>query len=98
VIADLGGIYATAPTCYLTLLARVEAFRFRQLDRLLYEQRRLIRMRTLRGSSYLVPDEPVSVFFAATREKNEKALHVPPSRVLIPPSCRRRPGCGRVGA
>jgi hypothetical protein len=72
VIEATGGVYGTAPTCYLACAARLEGFRVGDLDRELYERRSLVRLRVMRGSAYIEPAEALPSIFAATRE--EKAM------------------------
>jgi len=65
-IDSTGGVYGTAPTCYLSCAARLADFRLGQLDEQLYEQRTLSRLRAMRGSSYVVPAEVLPFVVAAT--------------------------------
>jgi hypothetical protein len=67
------GVYATAPTCYLSYAARVKGFRLADLDEELYRRRRLVRLRCMRGSSYIEPVEALPAIVAATRA-GEKAF------------------------
>lgn len=60
------GVYGTAPTCYLSYAARVEAFQFAHLDEELYLRRRLVRLRCMRESAYIEPVEALPVIVAAT--------------------------------
>jgi hypothetical protein len=72
VIEATGGVYGTAPTCYLACAARLEGFRVADLDRELYERRSLVRVRCMRGSAYIEPADALPAIMAATRE--EKAM------------------------
>jgi hypothetical protein len=47
-VHDLIGLYGAAPTCYLSLLARIPAFSFQALDAEVVERRNLIRIRAMR--------------------------------------------------
>jgi hypothetical protein len=66
------GVYATAPTCYLSFAARVPGFHLRDLDAALYERRRLVRVRCMRESSYVVPAGSLPVVVAATTGQTER--------------------------
>jgi DNA glycosylase AlkZ-like len=66
------GVYSTAPTCYLSFAARVPGFHLRDLDAALYEQRRLVRVRCMRESSYVVPAGSLPVVVAATTGQTER--------------------------
>ncbi|HLU24441.1 MAG TPA: crosslink repair DNA glycosylase YcaQ family protein [Longimicrobiales bacterium] len=68
------GVYATSPTCYLSCAARVEGFRLAGLDRELYERRRLVRLRCVRGMAYVQPVELAPVLFACTGEPRDRTL------------------------
>lgn len=60
------GIYSTAPTAYLSALARVPGFRLEDLDTALGD-RQLIRARTMRYSVYTSPPDLLDLTVAATR-------------------------------
>jgi hypothetical protein len=62
------GIYGTAPTCYLSLLARLPAFSFQALDAELYQRKRLVRIRAMRNSLFLLSVENLPVAYQATKE------------------------------
>lgn len=49
------GLYSTAPTSYLSCVARIPGFTTDDLDRALYRDRTLVKMGTLRGSGFLIP-------------------------------------------
>ena len=71
--AATGGVYGTAPTCYLTYAARVGGSALDQLDQAVYRDRRLVRLRAMRGSSYLVPAGRLAAVVAATGWLGERA-------------------------
>lgn len=62
------GLYGTAPTCYLSLLARVPDFRFADLDAATAAERRLVRLRAMRGSQFLVSTADLPATFQATKD------------------------------
>ncbi len=68
VVDAAGGIYGMAPTCYLSLVARLGRFERADLDRALYETRELVRVRAMRASLYMVPRQILPVVVAATRD------------------------------
>ncbi|MFQ5967099.1 MAG: DNA glycosylase AlkZ-like family protein [Acidimicrobiia bacterium] len=68
------GVYGTAPTCYLSLLARADDFELSDLDRVLYADRSAARVRCMRGSLYIVPLELLEVAAPATQEQHLKGL------------------------
>lgn len=68
VVDATGGVYGTAPTCYLACAARLEGFRIEDLDAELYERRSLVRLRCMRGSAYIEPAGALPAIFAATRD------------------------------
>jgi hypothetical protein len=64
------GIYSTAPTSYLSFVARVPRFTNGDLDRALYQDRTLVRRASLRGSGFLIPlDRIDAVASASDREE-----------------------------
>ena len=63
-----GCIYGTAPTCYLGYAARVDGFTVADLDAELYERRSHVRLRCMRGSSYVVPVELAGTVTAGTAD------------------------------
>jgi hypothetical protein len=67
VLDDLMGIYATAPTCYLSWLVRDPAFHFSDLDRILYEERRAARIRAMRYSTFIVTGRLLPAVHQATK-------------------------------
>jgi hypothetical protein len=60
------GIYSTAPTSYLSFVARVPGFGRSDLDRALYQDRTLVRRASLRGSGFLIPLERIDAVASAT--------------------------------
>lgn len=69
VLDDSLGIYGTQPTGNLELLARIEGFRVEHLAQCLLD-RVAVRLRCLRGSSFIVPVHLLPIIQAATRERN----------------------------
>lgn len=67
------GLYVMPPVSHLELAARVPGYRPADLDALLAE-RRLIGLRTLRGSAFLMPVDLLPVVVPATRERNVRAF------------------------
>ncbi len=68
VVGAAGGLYGMAPTCYLSLVARLGGFERAGLDHALYETRELVRVRAMRASLYMIPRPMLPVVVAATRE------------------------------
>ncbi len=66
------GIYSTAPTSYLSFVARVPGFTRADLDRALYEDRTLVRIGALRGSGFLIPVERID---AVASSGDRRAWH-----------------------
>jgi hypothetical protein len=62
-VRAIGGVYGTAPTCYLSCVARVDGLSVADVDAELYERRTIVRHRAMRQSSYAlaVADLPVVV-------------------------------------
>lgn len=73
VLHDSIGCYATPPVSYLELAARVPKFRKKDLDDL-YSERKVVGLRTLRGSGFLMPVDLLPIVVPATRERNERAF------------------------
>ncbi len=69
-MVESGGLYSTAPTSYLSLVARVPGFRRSDLDRALYEERTLVRMSALRGSAFLIPVGMIDVVMCGSDRKD----------------------------
>ncbi len=65
VVSEAGGIYSTAPTSYLSFVARIPEFEKDDLDRALYRDRTLVRLSALRGSGFLIPLELIDSVIAA---------------------------------
>jgi hypothetical protein len=70
VLDDVIGIYGTAPTCYLSLLARDANFRFSNLDDLLYEQRYAARIRAMRYSLFMVTQTLLPAVYQASLQQS----------------------------
>ena len=73
VVHDSLGLYVTPPVSHLELAARVPEYRPTDLESLLAE-RRLIGLRCLRGSAFLMPVDLLPVVVPATRDRNIKAF------------------------
>lgn len=70
-IERLIGVYSTAPTSHLALIARVDGYKPEHLDRLLLEDRSIVRMGAMRGSGYFIPTELVPTVIGATKARRE---------------------------
>jgi hypothetical protein len=81
VLHDSIGCYATPPVSYLELAARVPRFQKKHLDDL-YSARKVVGLRTLRGSAFLMPVDLLPIVVPATRERNERAFGNYVERVL----------------
>lgn len=82
VLHDSIGCYSTPPVSYLELAARVPNFKKKQLDDL-YTKRKVVGLRTLRGSGFLMPVDLLPIVVPATRERNERAFSNYVDRVLV---------------
>jgi len=82
VLHDSIGCYATPPVSYLELAARVPNFKKKQLDTL-FSSKKVVGLRTLRGSAFLMPVDLLPIVVPATRERNEKAFATYLERVLV---------------
>ena len=70
-VEDLVGLHATnVTTPYLSLFARVEGFCRDQLDHELYAVRRLVKVRCMRSTVFILPRALVAAAQAATRSRN----------------------------
>jgi hypothetical protein len=69
-----GGIYGTSPTCYLSCAARIPGFEVADLDRELYAERSVVRLRAMRGMAYIEPLALLPALFACTGEPRDKTL------------------------
>ncbi|MFH1104155.1 MAG: winged helix DNA-binding domain-containing protein [Actinomycetota bacterium] len=76
------GLYATPPVSHLELAARVPKYRASMLDKA-FANRKVVGLRALRGSAFLMPTEVVSVVTSATRDHNERAFASYLERVLV---------------
>ncbi len=74
-VVATAGIYGTAPTCYLSCVARVRDFRLAALDEELYAKRSIVRLRCMRGGmAYIEPLDLLPALFACTGEAPDKTL------------------------
>ena len=71
-VQTTAGVYGTAPTCYLSFAAKVPGFHLQDLDGALYRDRRLVRVRCMRESSYVVATGMLPVVMAATTGQTER--------------------------
>ncbi len=69
-ISSLVGIYSTARTTQLALMARIDGYSIARLDKLVREDRKLVRIGAMRSSGYLVARKDLPVIVAATRHSN----------------------------
>lgn len=88
----LRGFYGAAPACYLSLLARAPGFRFEELDEAL-DARRLVRLRCMRASLFLLNAPSLAAAFQATRRQCVTAF-----KRLVEAGGVRRPVYERVAA
>lgn len=70
-IERLIGVYSTAPTSHLALIARVDGYKPEHLDKLLLEDRSIVRMGAMRGSGYFIPTGLVPTVIGATKARRE---------------------------
>lgn len=63
------GIYGTAPTGYLSALARVPNFQLKHLDQATAVDRSLVRVRAMRYSVHTLPHELLQIALAATKRQ-----------------------------
>ena len=70
-VQTTAGVYGTAPTCYLSFAARCPASTW-GTDGALYRDRRLVRVRCMRESSYVVATGMLPVVMAATTGQTER--------------------------
>lgn len=68
------GIYATAPTCYLSLLARHADFRFADLTRVVEEERAAVRIRAMRYSNFIIPVDMLPAVYQALKRFPENPI------------------------
>ena len=74
---DVLGVYATAPTCYLSLLARHRDFRFADLPRAVEDRRQAVRLRGMRYSNFIIPVPLLpAVFQAVNREPENPTIQM----------------------
>lgn len=73
-VGRVAGVYGTAPTCYLSLAARVAGFHRKDLDTELYTARRLVRLRCMRSSVYAVTLDQFPVVVGAMADRVERDL------------------------
>ena len=72
-VRDIAGLHATIPmTPYLSLFARTDNFAKELLDEELYLRKRLGKIRSIRKTLYIFPQELIPTFHVATKRMNEK--------------------------
>ncbi|MFX1508614.1 MAG: winged helix DNA-binding domain-containing protein [Promethearchaeota archaeon] len=72
-VKDIAGLHATIPmTPYLSLFARSDGFTKELLDEELYVKKHLGKIRSIRKTLYIFPQELIPVFHVATKRINEK--------------------------
>lgn len=76
------GIYGSAPTCYLSMLARIDGFTRADLDTALYRDRSLVRVRAMRYSVHMLPHDLLPVVYGALSEVNVKGVRGNLGRVI----------------
>ncbi len=74
VFDDSLGIYGTQPTGHLELLARLPAHDLAGFERVVRQHRAAVRLRTLRGSAFLIPTHLLPITQGATRSRNARAF------------------------
>lgn len=62
------GVYGASPSCYFSLLNRSKGLSMADMDAAIYRERRLIRMRCMRGSMFLVSSDDAPIAFQSTRK------------------------------
>jgi hypothetical protein len=68
IVKDLNGLHATGPTVpFLSLFSRTRAFTRAKLDDELYVKRTMGKIRCMRKTVHIVPQDMIPVAFAATR-------------------------------
>jgi hypothetical protein len=84
VISDIVALHATIATGpYLSLWARIPAFRRQDLDDALYEQRELVRLLCMRSTLHLVPSRRLPCFFQAYSGKQVDAIRCRVEALLV---------------
>ena len=68
------GIYATSPTCYLSLLARHAGFRFADLPQAVEEARAAVRIRAMRYSNFIIPVDMLPAVYQALKRFPENPI------------------------
>ena len=72
-VRDIAGLHATIPmTPYLSLFARTDNFAKELLDEELYVRKHLGKIRSIRKTLYIFPQELIPAFHVATKRINEK--------------------------
>jgi hypothetical protein len=74
VITRLVGVYSTAPTSHLALIARLDGYAPTDLNKLLLDDRSIVRMGAMRGSGYYVPTKLVPMVARATEARRERVF------------------------
>jgi len=75
IVEDIGGLHATHPMSpYLSLFVRTRDFKREDLNKALYEERVLGKVRYARKTVYVIPKEWIPGVFSATREMLDQRL------------------------
>ena len=70
---DIGGIHATSQTTtYLSIFFRSNNFRKEDLDKEIYEKKKLGKIRCMRKSIFIQPKELIPVIYTATKNQYAK--------------------------
>ncbi len=82
------GLYATPPVSHLELAARLPGYKPRLLAKA-YADRKVVGLRALRGSAFLLPVDFVGIATSATRERRIPAFASYLERILVDDSYER---------
>ncbi len=74
VLDDSVGIYGAQPTGHLELLARLPDYDLGHFEQVVRHDRAAVRLRTLRGSAFLIPTHLLPITQGATRSRNAAAF------------------------
>jgi hypothetical protein len=74
VITQLVGVYSTAPTSHLALIARLDGYAPTDLNKLVLDERSIVRMGAMRGSGFYIPTKLVPTVARATEARRERVF------------------------
>jgi len=75
VVRDIVALHATAPLSpYLSLWSRMRGFQAEELERELYETRRLVRLTCMRSTLHVAPSDDLALFFQATQRQQRRSV------------------------